>query len=106
MENVGGKQMKLLGLWAAFALTLATPALAQVPVPHAGQPVYRTFCAACHDRPTRRAPTKATLGFMSVQALTYALTQGKMKAQGAALTDENRADLISYLTGKSGITET
>ncbi len=50
------------------------------------------------DRPDEtRAPTKATLGAMSVQAVTYALTQGKMKAQGAALTDENRADLINYL---------
>ena len=98
--------MKLLGLLAAFALTaVAAPAVAQVPVPHAGQPVYRTFCAACHDRPDEtRAPTKATLSAMSPQALTYALTQGKMKAQGSGLTDENRGDLISYLTGKSGVT--
>ena len=96
--------MKLLGLLAAFALTAAAPALAQVPVPHPGQPVYRTFCAACHDRPDEtHAPTKATLQAMSVQTLTYALTQGKMRAQGAGLTDENRGDLISYLTGKSGV---
>jgi len=79
--------------------------VAQVPLPDPGLPVYRTFCAGCHDRPDEtRAPTKATLGAMSPQAITYALTQGKMKAQGAGLSDENRSDLIAYLTGKSGNT--
>ena len=98
--------MKLLGLMAAFALTAAAaPASAQVPLPHPGQPLYRQYCAACHDRPDEtRAPAKATLGAMSVQSLTYALTQGKMKTQGAGLTDETRGDLINYLTGKSTAT--
>ena len=98
--------MKLLGITAAFSfLAAAMPALAQVPVPHPGQPVYRLYCASCHDRPDEtRAPTKATLSAMSVQSLTYTLTQGKMNAQGAALTDESRSDLITYLTGKSTAT--
>jgi polyvinyl alcohol dehydrogenase (cytochrome) len=87
--------MKFLGLMTAFALTaVAASASAQVPLPHPGQPVYRQYCAACHDRPDEtRAPAKATLGAMSVQSLTYALTQGKMKTQGAGLTDETRGDL-------------
>jgi polyvinyl alcohol dehydrogenase (cytochrome) len=103
---IRGKPMKFTGLLAAFALAAAAaPAMAQVPVPHPGQPVYRTFCASCHDRPDEtRAPTKATLSAMSVQALTYTLTQGKMKAQAAGMSDENRADLLNYLTGKSAVT--
>jgi polyvinyl alcohol dehydrogenase (cytochrome) len=98
--------MKLLGLLAAFALAAAAaPAFAQVPVPHPGQPLYRQHCAACHDHPDEtRAPTKATLEAMSVQTLTYALTNGKMRTQGAGLTDETRGQLINYLTGKTGAT--
>ena len=93
----------LLGL--AGGWVLAGSAAAQVPVPHPGQPLYRQHCAACHDRPDEtHAPTKATLEAMSVQSLTYALTQGKMRVQGAALTDETRGQLVSYLTGKSGAT--
>ncbi len=98
--------MKLFSLLAAVALTgAAAPALAQVPVPHPGQPVYRLHCASCHDRPDEtRAPTKATLSAMSVQSLNYTLTQGKMKAQAAGLTDETRGQLIEYLTGKDRVT--
>jgi polyvinyl alcohol dehydrogenase (cytochrome) len=97
--------MKLLGILAALAMAAAAPAMAQTPLPHAGQPLYRQYCAACHDRPDEtRAPTKATLESMSVQALTYALTQGKMKVQGVGLTDETRGQLISYLTGRSTVT--
>ena len=98
--------MKVLGLAAALAAAvLAAPAFAQVPVPHPGQPLYRQHCAACHDHSDQtRAPTKETLEAMSVQALTYALTEGKMRTQGAGLTDETRGQLINYLTGKTGVT--
>lgn len=98
--------MKLFSLVAALAFaTVAAPALGQTPLPHPGQPVYRQYCAACHDRPDEtRAPTKATLSAMSVQALTYTLTAGKMKVQGAALNDETRGQLIQYLTGKDKVT--
>lgn len=98
--------MKVLGLAAAFAFAaIAAPALSQTPLPHPGQPVYRQYCAACHDRPDEtRAPTKATLSAMSVQALTFTLTAGKMKVQGASLTDQTRSQLIEYLTGKDKVT--
>ena len=99
--------MNLLRL-AACALSLGLVngvAQAQVPVPHPGQPLYRQHCAACHDRPDEtRAPTKATLEAMSVQALTYALTEGKMRVQGAGLDEQGRGQLINYLTGKSSAT--
>jgi polyvinyl alcohol dehydrogenase (cytochrome) len=71
-------------------------------LPHPGQALYRLHCAACHDNPeATRAPSKANLEAMSFQTLNFALTQGKMQAQGAALTDETRGQLISYLTGKT-----
>jgi len=83
----------------------ASAALAQTPSPHPGQPVYRANCATCHDNPeATRSPSRETLSQMSVQALTFALTQGKMKTQGAALTDQTRAQLIEFLTGKTKAT--
>ena len=99
--------MRILAWLAAFgSLALsAASANAQVPVPHPGQPLYRQHCAACHDHPDEtRAPTRATLEAMSVQALTYALTEGKMRVQGSSLTDDTRGQLISYLTGKTSAT--
>src|SRR5690242_1346857 len=68
-------------------------------LPHAGQAIYRQYCATCHDNPeATRSPAKTTLEAMSFQTLEFALTQGKMQAQGSALTAETRGELINYLT--------
>ena len=107
-----GKQMRVLGsLAAAFAvaLTWVGSAAAQDDtarqLPHPGQAVYRANCAACHDNPEQtRSPAKSTLGSMSYQVLSFALTKGKMQAQAAALSEADRGNLINYLTGRSTAT--
>jgi polyvinyl alcohol dehydrogenase (cytochrome) len=98
-------------LAAAFALLLilAGSAAAQDDtarqLPHPGQAVYRANCAACHDNPEQtRSPAKSTLGSMSYQVLSFALTKGKMQAQAAALSEADRGNLINYLTGRSTAT--
>jgi len=89
-------------LWA-FGSTLQ--AQTENTLPHPGQAVYRLRCAACHDNPEEtKAPAKATLSAMSYQVLSFALTQGKMQAQAAGLSDEERGQLINYLTGRSSAT--
>lgn len=110
--------MRIIGrLAVATAILFGAPgvALAQTPtststanngtaitLPHPGQPIYRQYCAACHDNPEEtKAPAKATLEAMSFQSISYALTQGKMKVQGADLDEELRGQLINYLTGTS-----
>jgi polyvinyl alcohol dehydrogenase (cytochrome) len=71
-----------------------------ITLPHPGQPIYRQYCAACHDKPEEtKAPAKATLEAMSFQSISFALTQGKMQVQAAALDEEQRGQLIAYLTG-------
>jgi polyvinyl alcohol dehydrogenase (cytochrome) len=73
---------------------------AQLPAGHPGEAVYNQFCAACHDQPeATRSPAKTTLKQMSLQFLNFALTNGKMKAQGATMTAEQRAQVINYLIG-------
>ncbi|WP_411287736.1 PQQ-binding-like beta-propeller repeat protein [Phenylobacterium sp.] len=95
----------VLAAAAAFLMAAALPAAAQTPLPHRGEGHYRTHCAACHDNPeATRSPAKTTLSAMSYQALNYALTQGKMRLQGQALTDESRGQLINYLTGRNTAT--
>jgi polyvinyl alcohol dehydrogenase (cytochrome) len=97
--------LRLPAAAAAFVTLAGGQASAQTPLPHPGQAVYRERCAACHDNPeAARAPAKATLSAMSYQALNYALTLGKMKAQGEGLDDEARGRLINYLTGRSTVT--
>ena len=99
--------MTLLRLAAGLftALLMAGAVSAQTALPHPGQAIYRNACAACHDNPeATRSPAKATLSAMSFQALTYALTGGKMKIQGQALTEESRGQLINWLTGRDTAT--
>jgi polyvinyl alcohol dehydrogenase (cytochrome) len=89
----------LMFVGGASAQQAAQPANA---LPHPGQALYRQHCAMCHDNAeATRSPSKANLEAMSYQTLNFALTQGKMQAQGAGLTDETRGQLINYLTGKT-----
>ena len=71
------------------------------PAAHPGEAVYKTTCAACHDNAeATRAPSRDNLKGMSFQFVNYALTQGKMKDMGAALSAEQRARVVSYVTGR------
>jgi len=94
---------------APVVATVETPApqpVAAIP-PHPGEVVYKQNCAACHDNPAgTRAPTKDTLKEMSLQFLNFALTEGKMKAQGASLSAEQRGQLVNYLIGAKVTTDT
>jgi polyvinyl alcohol dehydrogenase (cytochrome) len=90
---------------AGAALVVGTELKAQTAsqMPHPGQAIYRLRCAACHDNPgDTKSPSRETLGAMSYQTISFALTQGKMQAQGAGLSEEERGQLIGYLTGRSG----
>lgn len=68
---------------------------------HPGEAVYKQSCAACHDNTeTTRAPSRENLKAMSFQLVNYALTQGKMKDIGAGLSAEQRAQVVSFVTGR------
>lgn len=70
-------------------------------IPHPGKAVYDQACAACHNNPeATRAPGLETLNGMRYQTLLYALNQGKMKVQAAALSATQKAAVIDFLTGR------
>ncbi|HEY8540293.1 MAG TPA: PQQ-binding-like beta-propeller repeat protein [Steroidobacteraceae bacterium] len=81
---------------------LATSALAQerpdASLP--GRAVYEKACAACHARPAdERTPTFAALTAMPAGTLRDSMAEGgKMAPMAAALSDEEKRQLVAYLT--------
>lgn len=80
-----------------------------------GEKTFKRICAACHtsfvsrasptsDLPVNpmilRAPARETLRNLSAEAVLAALTSGKMKAQGAALTEAERRAVAQFAAGK------
>ena len=66
-----------------------------------GKAVYDRVCAACHNNPeATRSPSLDTLKAMRYQTISYALTKGKMQVQAAALSAQERSDVIDYLVGR------
>ncbi|MDX1491697.1 MAG: PQQ-binding-like beta-propeller repeat protein [Pseudohongiellaceae bacterium] len=102
------KTLSLTGKFTFQALMLAVliltnnSTLAQDSENHPGQAVYQAHCASCHDNSEETlAPAYSTLQQMSAGTIVAALTTGKMVAQGAPLSLEERRDLVGYLTTAS-----
>jgi len=84
------------------SVALASPALTQS-LPNANHPGKAAFdktCAACHAAPTDgRTPTLATLAGMTGLQLRGAISEGgTMAPMAAALSEDERTQLIAYLT--------
>src|SRR5579872_7503886 len=98
---------KLDGATAFFGLVIAfaaaqIAAAADAVAAHPGKAVYDRACAACHDNPgVTRAPAFEALKGMRYGTLHYALTEGKMQTQAAALSVTERAALMDYLVGRN-----
>lgn len=99
-RSMFGMVMGALAVPATCAAAwLLAPATAQ-PAADPGREIYNTRCAACHDNAdATRSPSKAALAALPPADIDYALTEGKMQAQGAGLTIAERRQLIRYLTG-------
>lgn len=84
-------------------------ALAQTPVVTAsenelGSQVYEDTCATCHAMPElTKSPPIDTLRRMGPRAVSHALTNGKMRVQGAALSEDQLDAVVSYLAGTAEI---
>lgn len=62
-----------------------------------GEAVYRQICAACHDNGLGRAPQKYMLQQMSPETIHRVLSEGVMRAQGAALSAQEKTLVAEYL---------
>jgi len=81
-------------LWGFLLLTSAAPAGAQAPD---GARVFNDACATCHTGNDPRTPTVAALRQKTVDEILAALTNGKMREQGADLTDAQRRAVAQFL---------
>ncbi|MDR0781719.1 MAG: PQQ-binding-like beta-propeller repeat protein [Pseudomonadales bacterium] len=96
---------------ALLSLTLAAvtnPANAQQVISSqanaAGQAIYDNLCATCHAMPeATKSPPLDTLRRMGPRAVSYALTNGKMKVQAASLNEKDIDDVVSYLSATADI---
>ncbi|MEY4642036.1 MAG: hypothetical protein RLZZ227_2030 [Pseudomonadota bacterium] len=86
------------------ALVFAQAPVRSADVNAAGQQVYETVCATCHEMPdATKSPPIDTLKRMGPRAVSYALTNGKMKVQGASLSPQQIDDVVSYLSAAADI---
>jgi polyvinyl alcohol dehydrogenase (cytochrome) len=90
------------GLWVVAAAPIVNAA---DPV-HPGKLLYERHCASCHDKPdmTRAVPF-AQLRNMRLGNLFFAMTEGKMQAQSAALNERQRGQLVDYIVGRQQMDE-
>ena len=98
-----GKGRTPLLLLAAAVIGFAprmSAADSQAPDASVQEASFEQHCAACHAIPTTRAPTRSSMRAMAPSFIVEALTSGMMKAQGSALTSEERVALAEYLTGR------
>jgi polyvinyl alcohol dehydrogenase (cytochrome) len=90
-------------LVCAIALVCSGGAQTQRPTnaaadPAAGEKLFTEHCATCHAPFNAvRAPWPQTLQLMTSQTILQALETGKMQAQGASMTHDERFTLANYL---------
>jgi polyvinyl alcohol dehydrogenase (cytochrome) len=66
-----------------------------------GRALYDQHCASCHDGAVAKAPHRDMIGLMTPRGALAALETGVMRAQAAALTPSQRAEVAEYVTGRS-----
>jgi glucose/arabinose dehydrogenase/cytochrome c553 len=89
--------------------TATQPAVATAaasPEAQAGQGVYTTFCAACHNGGDERAPELAELHRLPRERIATALSStGVMKLQGGMLNEQQRTHVVAFLATAPAATQ-
>jgi len=86
------------------SIALAQDTVVSTEINAAGLAVYEETCATCHAMPVEtKSPPIETLQRMGPRAVRYALTNGKMKVQAAALTAEDIDNVVAYLSATADI---
>ncbi|MEJ0100786.1 MAG: PQQ-binding-like beta-propeller repeat protein [Pseudomonadota bacterium] len=103
-RHMGFALRTLLVACCASLAAAQTPAVRSAETNTAGQAIYERSCAMCHGKPAEtRAPPLDSLKRMGPRALSYALTNGKMKAQAAALKPQDVDSVVSWLAATADI---
>jgi polyvinyl alcohol dehydrogenase (cytochrome) len=65
---------------------------------NSGEKLFVSTCKSCHENPSQSAPSLSVLGAMTPRAVFAALKTGKMRAQAASLSDEDRKLVAEWIT--------
>jgi len=88
-------------------ITISTLALLAATVPAFAQQApdgaaaFDRACASCHREGQTTAPTPAVLRQLTPEGILNSLTNGRMQAQGATLSDAERRAVAQFLTGRA-----
>jgi polyvinyl alcohol dehydrogenase (cytochrome) len=66
--------------------------------PHPGAALYETNCAACHDQPFYKAPSRSMIGRLSPDNILRVLNDGSMKSQAAGIDIAGRSAIAEFLS--------
>lgn len=66
----------------------------------AGEALYQTHCAQCHDNPQNNTPPRAALAYRSPGSVERSLTDGIMKSMASKLNAQEIRSLAVLLTGR------
>ncbi len=93
------------GLMALLALAAFDARSANSDGPPTADPgqLYQRSCAACHDHPTQRIPSRAAIARRSPDEVMQILTSGLMRTQAAGMNRNDRVAVATYVTGKAPI---
>ncbi len=89
----------IAGIALGTLVALAAPARAQQ-APD-GAALYKQQCATCHAEGQTTAPTPTVMRQLTPEGVVNALTNGRMRVQGAALTDAQRRAIAQFITGRA-----
>jgi polyvinyl alcohol dehydrogenase (cytochrome) len=85
----------VVALWVCSSVAVA----ADPPPP--GEGLYKQLCAACHDNPKDRIPSRETLARRTPEEVVMALTTGSMRVQAGGLNLNEQNALATYVTGRA-----
>lgn len=82
-----------------FGLAQSPEANSPSPAAMQGKVVFDSNCSKCHDRGTGHAPDRRVLAHISPNSAYAVLSHGIMQAQASSLSDQERRQVVEYLTG-------
>jgi polyvinyl alcohol dehydrogenase (cytochrome) len=91
----------MLWMWMATALNATAGDAVAFGVhydPAAGQGIYESHCAACHDHPGGRTPARVLIGANTPFYIFDALNNGVMRPQAAGLSASERLAVAEYVS--------
>ncbi len=88
--------------YVCLLAVLTSVLFAQASPAQDGAAIYKERCAKCHDAPTERIPSLATIKAMSGESIYVALSSGAMKTQADGLSTLEIFSLIGYLAPTGG----